>query len=67
MYIYSELILKTKLIKETDWDNEDNIESDRISHKTTASSCITQLDRDNKIITLSIPTPKYKSTLHGSL
>ena len=32
---------------------EDNIDPDRISHKTTASSNITQLDRDNKIITLS--------------
>ena len=34
-------------------ENEDEIDPDRISHKTTASSAITQLDRDNKIITLS--------------
>ena len=32
---------------------EDAIDPDRISHKTTASSNITQLDRDDKIITLS--------------
>ena len=34
-------------------ENEDDIDTDRISQKTTASSNITQLDRDNKIITLS--------------
>ena len=34
-------------------DNEEDIDADRISHKTTASSNITQLDRDNKTITLS--------------
>lgn len=34
-------------------ETEEAIDPDRISHKTTASSNITQLDRDNKIITLS--------------
>jgi len=34
-------------------ENEEDIDPDSISHKTTASSNITQLDRDNKTITLS--------------
>ena len=57
--IYEEEELEAQIVisashsdKEDDIE-EDNIDSDRISHKTTASSNITQLDRDNKIITLS--------------
>ena len=56
--IYEEEELEAQIVisashSDKEDDNEDTIESDRISHKTTASSCITQLDRDNKIITLS--------------
>ena len=56
--IYEEEELEAQIVisashSDKEDENDDNIDADRISHKTTAPSCITQLDRDNKIITLS--------------
>ena len=56
--IYEEEELEAQIVisashSDKEDEHDDNIDSDRISHKTTASSNITQLDRDNKVITLS--------------
>ena len=56
--IYEEEELEAQIVisashSDKEDENDDNIDADRISHKTTASSNITQLDRDNKVITLS--------------